>query len=129
LDDEQKVRKVVSDWLAATVVGDLEKIRSLVTEDVIFLSSASTSIRGRETFIDGQRDVFKHFRIDPKVDIQEVRVSGDMASCWTHLDILIIPVAGGASMKRSGYTLTVLRKNQAGEWQFWRDANLLDDAG
>ena len=33
--------------------------------------------------------------------------------------------AGKASITRSGYTLTILRKNEQGKWQIARDANML----
>jgi uncharacterized protein (TIGR02246 family) len=126
LDDEQKIRQVVADWMAATIAGDIDKIVPLMTDDVTFLIAGHPPIRGRDQFIATQREVFSHLRIEPKSDIQEIRVSGDLASCWTHLTANIIPAAG-APMKRSGYTLTVFCKNSEGNWQVWRDANLLTE--
>lgn len=32
---------------------------------------------------------------------------------------------GGAPLRRSGYTLTILRKEADGQWRLARDANLL----
>jgi len=127
LEEEQKIRQVIADWMTATVAGDLDKIRTLMTEDVVFLTSGNLPIRGRETFMKSQREVLSHVRIAPKSDIQEISISGDLAYCWNHLDVNIVPLSGGAPMKRTGYTLTVLRKNAAGQWQISRDANLLGE--
>lgn len=38
------------------------------------------------------------------------------------------PPGGGAAMRRSGYTLTILRKERDGRWRLARDANLLTAA-
>jgi ketosteroid isomerase-like protein len=35
------------------------------------------------------------------------------------------PSGGGTPMRRSGYTLTILRKEPDGRWVLARDANLL----
>jgi len=42
---------------------DLNKIETLMTEDVVFLFTGHEPIRGRKTFIDGQREMFKHVRV------------------------------------------------------------------
>jgi len=35
------------------------------------------------------------------------------------------PLQGGSIMRRSGYTLTILRKEPDGRWVLYRDANTL----
>ena len=41
------------------------------------------------------------------------------------LEMPITPAGGGAPVRRSGYTLTILRKRADGRWVIARDANLL----
>jgi uncharacterized protein (TIGR02246 family) len=125
--EERKIRKVIEDWMSATVAGDLEKIIPLMTEDVVFLTAGHPPMRGRDSFIATQREMLKHVCIKPESDIQEIRAEGNLGYCWNHLTVNIVPVNGGAPMKRTGFTLTVLRKNEAGRWQVWRDANLLGE--
>jgi ketosteroid isomerase-like protein len=38
------------------------------------------------------------------------------------------PPDGGTPVRRSGYTLSVLRKNADGQWVLARDANLLTES-
>jgi ketosteroid isomerase-like protein len=43
---------------------------------------------------------------------------------WTKLTVVVTPPSGGATIKRAGHTLTVLKKEH-GRWLLARDANLL----
>src|SRR5690349_2957502 len=87
-----------------------------------------TSGRGREGV---GKDVFaansanmKEFRIDGKSEIQELKILGDWAWMRTRLRVAVTP-PNGKEMVRSGYTLTILRKEPDGRWVLVRDANLL----
>jgi hypothetical protein len=64
------------------------------------------------------------FRIDGRSEIQEIKIIGDWAWCWTNLSIVVTPLAGGAPIKRAGNTLSIFQK-RAGKWLLYRDANLL----
>jgi ketosteroid isomerase-like protein len=61
---------------------------------------------------------------EAKSDIQEIEITGDRAYVWTRLAVTMTPKGGGASVKRAGHTLSILRK-QNGAWVIYRDANLL----
>ena len=56
-------------------------------------------------------------------EIQEVHVEGNLAYIVTQLSVDVTP-PGGPTTRRTGNTLSVLRK-QGGRWQLARDANLL----
>jgi ketosteroid isomerase-like protein len=49
---------------------------------------------------------------------------GEWAYCWTALTVVVTPRSGGAAMKRSGNTLSILKK-QNDQWLLFRDANML----
>jgi ketosteroid isomerase-like protein len=55
-------------------------------------------------------------------------VLGDWAYLRNHLTVTLTP-AGGEPVRRSGYTLTILRKQPSGNWVLFRDANLLAAVG
>jgi uncharacterized protein (TIGR02246 family) len=55
----------------------------------------------------------------------EIKVIGDWAYLRNHVTVTVTPGAGGAPMRRSGYTLTILTKKPDGAWVISRDANLL----
>jgi ketosteroid isomerase-like protein len=58
-------------------------------------------------------------------DVQEVEVSGNLAYCWSILNVEVSPVDGGDKIVRSGSALSILRKQADGAWVMVRDANLL----
>ena len=50
---------------------------------------------------------------------------GDWTYLRNRLTITMTPAGGEAMLKRSGYTLSILRKEKDGRWLLVRDANLL----
>jgi uncharacterized protein (TIGR02246 family) len=121
-DDERAIRSLVDIWLQASKVGDLATVLSLMTEDVVFM------VPGREPF---GKDAFaaaskamSDVRIEGTSDIREIEISGDWAYLRNHIRMTVTPPKA-ARVRRSGYTLTILRKGADGRWRIARDANLL----
>ena len=82
-------------------------------------------MRGRDRFVASLKAALAQIRIDATSEVQEVQIAGDLAYCWNHLEVTVTPLKGGEPGRRSGYTLTVLRKLSDGRWVISRDANLL----
>ena len=124
--DAQAIRDLVAKWLAASKAGDLTTQLGLMADDVLFL------VPGREPFgkaeFAGSSQAMKDVRIDGTSEIVELEVLGDRAWMRTRLEVSMTP-PGGAPMVRSGYTLSILRKEPDGRWVIARDANLLGPAG
>jgi uncharacterized protein (TIGR02246 family) len=120
-EDEKAIRNLVETWMAASKAGDIATVLDLMTDDVIFMVPDREPF-GRQAFA-AASDAMKNVRIDGKADIRELRVLGDWAYIRNYLEMTITP-DGGAPVKRSGWTLTILR-NEDGRWRLARDANLL----
>ena len=121
-DDERAIRNVVDTWLAASKAGDLDTVLSLMTDDVLFLTPGQAPF-GKEAFAkmsEGMKDV----KVDGTSDVQEVQVFGDIAYLRNALRI-VITMPDGKVARRSGQTLTILRKETDGRWRLVRDANLV----
>lgn len=121
-EDERAIRQVVETWMAASRASDTATVLSLMTEDVVFM------VPGREPF---GRAAFETAaappngaKIDGTNEIVEVQVLGDWAFTRNHID-LTVTAPNGETMQRSGYTLTLFRKEADGRWRLARDANLL----
>jgi len=125
MDDEQAIRGVYEEWHRATAAGDLPKLRELMAEDVVFLQPGQPLMRGRDAFGAQFQAALQRFRIESSGEIQEIKMAGDWAYCWTHLSVHLTPLNGGSAMRRSGYTLSIFRKKADGAWVLFRDANLL----
>jgi len=127
MNDEQQIRDLIATWLRVSAEGDISQILPLMAEDVVFLIPGQPPMRGREAFAASFAGWNGKFRLETDCEIQEIQVNGDLAYSWTKLSVTMTPLDGGAANGRSGYTLTVLRKNADGAWQIFRDANLLSD--
>jgi uncharacterized protein (TIGR02246 family) len=124
-DDERAIRELVERWTAATKAGDLPTVLSLMADDVIFMVPGQEPF-GKEAF-EAASEGSKNVRFDGKSDIREIRVLGDWAYMRSFLEVTMTPPDGGKPVRRSGYTLTILRKEADGRWVLARDANLLTE--
>jgi uncharacterized protein (TIGR02246 family) len=127
--DEQEIRDLVATWMAATRVGDIERVLDLMTDDVVFLTPGQAPMIGKAKFAAAAQGAPKEPapQFDGKSEIQEIRVFGDWAFIWTKLSVVTTPPGGAAPTKRSGHTLSILTK-QNGKWVLARDANMLAPA-
>jgi uncharacterized protein (TIGR02246 family) len=123
--DERAIRDLIARWHEATAAGDVDTILGLMSEDVVFLVAGKEPMKGRAVFGYGLRGLLKTHRVKSSGEIQELHVSGDLAYCWTYLEVLMTPLSGGAASARSGSTLSIFRKQPDGRWLLVRDANLL----
>lgn len=120
-DDKTAIRALIATWMEASKNGDTETVLGLMTDDVVFMVAGRAPF-GKAEFAAasaGQKDM----KIEGDAEVKEVEVAGDWAWCRTFLRIAIT-MPDGKTMRRSGYTLTVLKKI-GGKWQLARDANLL----
>jgi uncharacterized protein (TIGR02246 family) len=121
-DDERAIRDLVADWMAASKAGDTEKVLSLMADDVLFTVAGQEPF-GKEAFramSENRKDV----QMEGAAEIRELEVRGDWAWLRNYIDITITP-PGGKPVRRSGYTLSILRKEPDGKWLLVRDANLV----
>lgn len=121
-DDERAIRNLVQTWMDASKAGDTATVLGLMADDVVFMVPGYEPF-GRQAFATasaGQSDM----RIDGTSEIRELEVLGDWAFLRNHIDITVTPPVG-QKVRRTGWTLTILKKQPDGRWLLARDANLL----
>ena len=121
-DDERAIRELVDRWMDASRRGDTASVLELMTDDVVFMTP------GREPFGKGEfratSDSMRDVEIDGRAEIVEIEVLGDQAWIRNRIDLTLMP-SGGEPLRRSGYTLTILKRCEDGRWRLFRDANLV----
>ncbi|HMI54129.1 MAG TPA: SgcJ/EcaC family oxidoreductase [Candidatus Saccharimonadales bacterium] len=122
-ENERAIRELIESWMKASSEGDLPKILSLMSDDVVFLRAGHPPMRGKQAFADSLKNM-EGMKIEGQSEIQEIHVAGELAYAWTNLTVRVTPPSG-AAMKRSGHTLTVSQKQSGGRWVLLRDANML----
>ena len=120
--DERAIRELVDTWMKASRAGDNETVLSLMSDDVIFMVPGREPF-GKQTFAANSRSM-DGVNLEGSADIREIKVLGDWAYLRNFIEITITP-PGGAPVRRSGFTLTILRKEPDGRWVLARDANLV----
>jgi uncharacterized protein (TIGR02246 family) len=120
--DEHAIRELIATWMAATKAGDIPKVLSLMADDVLFLVPGQRPF-GKEAFAAASRGM-TGTRIDGSSNIEEIQVLGDWAFSRNHLTLTITP-PNGKAVRRTGYTLSLFRREPTGAWVLARDANLL----
>ena len=120
--DERAIRELVDTWMKASRAGDTETVLSLMSDDVIFMVPGREPF-GKQAFAANSRSM-DGVRLEGSADIRELKVLGDWAYLRNFIEITITP-AGGTPIHRSGFTLTILRKEPDGRWLLARDANLV----
>jgi uncharacterized protein (TIGR02246 family) len=121
--DEHAIRELVDTWMKASRAGDTATVLSLMSDDVIFMVPGREPF-GKEAFAATSQST-KGFCLEGSADIRELRVLGDWAYLRNFIEITVT-LPGGAPVRRSGYALTILRKESDGRWRLTRDANLVN---
>ena len=124
--DERAIRDLIATWLRASAAGDNDTVLGLMADDVIFLVAGRPPF-GKAEFAASSNALSTH-RIEASSDVREVVVSGDLAYARSQLTVTMTPLAGGASVRRSGPVLSIFRRTPDGRWLMTRDANLLTTA-
>jgi uncharacterized protein (TIGR02246 family) len=121
-EDEQAIRAWVDGWMTASRAGDVGTVLSLMADDVIFMVPGRPPF-GKEAFRAASEGM-KGVQLDGQARIEELQVMGDWAYLRSYIEITLTPLSGTA-VRRSGFTLTILRKETDGQWRLARDANLV----
>jgi len=121
-EDEKAIRDLIATWMAATKSGDIETVLSLMTDDVVFMVPGQEPF-GKKEFAAASKEM-SGMHLEGTSEILELQVLGDWAFIRTHIDMTITPPAQDP-VRRSGKTLSLLRKDSDGRWRLARDANLL----
>lgn len=124
-DDNQAIRKLTEDWLAAVRTKDIARLKNMVTEDVIFLPRGLPRIRGKQAVEAMYNSFFPQFTsIEQTVSIEEVMVAGDWAFAWGTERLVLVPKTAGASpIQMEGKGMSIMRRQPDGSWRFARGIN------
>ena len=120
--DEQAIRQLQQDWMAATRAGEGAKVLALMTDDAVFLTPGRPPF-GKAAFAQAA-EAGSQMKFDGAAVFEEVVIVGDVAYARGKVELEVTP-PGGEPRKLAGYTLTVFRKQPDGRWLLARDANFV----
>src|SRR5207237_2653281 len=95
--DERAIREVHSTWIDAVNAGDLDRLLTLMADDVVFLNPGREPF-GRDGFSPGFSAAHEQSRIRCISELEEVVVVGEVAYTWSRDSLSVTPHAGGEAM-------------------------------
>ncbi|HEY4354811.1 MAG TPA: SgcJ/EcaC family oxidoreductase [Acidobacteriaceae bacterium] len=122
--DEQAIRAVIAQWLAASTAGDYAALEPLMAPDVVFLTAGNEPF-GREQFREGFTHIVSTMRLEGTSDVREIEILGDVAYVWSYVSVRLVPVSGDVHAERKGHVMSLYRRDPSAGWVLWRDANLM----
>jgi uncharacterized protein (TIGR02246 family) len=122
--DEGAIRELHSSWIDAVNAGDLPRLLTLMTDDVLFLNPGKEPV-GRREFPNGFLIGHQRFWIHCVSEIEEVAVFGEVAYTRCRDSLSVKPRSGGEAMELAGHRITIYRKQADGVWLLSRDAHTL----
>ncbi len=122
--DERQIREMHSTWIEAVNAGDLVRLLTLMTDDVVFLNPGQSPF-GRDGFSANFAAAHQKDRIRCISELEEAVVGGEVAYTRSRDALSVTPRAGGETMQLVGHRITVYRKQPEGRWLLARDAHTL----
>jgi uncharacterized protein (TIGR02246 family) len=126
--DEREIHELHSTWIHAVNAGDLDRLLSLVADDVVFLNPGRAPL-GRDGFLSACSAAHQQLRLHCESELEEVVVVGEVAYTRSRDVLVVTPRAGGETTRLAGYRITIYRKQPGGRWRLARDVHTLSPAG
>ena len=122
--NEQAIRALHADWMEAVNAGDIARLLSLMTEDVVFLNPGRAPF-GREGFPAGFLAAHQKYSIHCHSALEEIEVVGTLAYTLCRDALSLTPRTGGKQAKLAGHRITIYRQQPDGRWLLARDVHTL----
>src|SRR5436853_2243463 len=100
--DERAIRELHATWIDAVNAGDLDRLLSLMADDVAFLNPGQAPF-GRDGFSTGFSAAHQQAQIRCASELEEVVVVGEVAYTRSRDSLSVIPRAGGKAMQMAGH--------------------------
>jgi uncharacterized protein (TIGR02246 family) len=113
-------------WLDAIKTGDVEKLATLVTDDVVVVHGTGRCLRGRDELKMNFRSAFEAFSIEQNASTAGLVVRGNWALEIADIETKLTPRSGGERTLFHSTTVTALNRQPDGSWKVGRVLGVLD---
>jgi len=122
--NEQEIYAVHSTWIDAVNAGDLDRLLTLMTDDVVFINPDQEPF-GRDGFSSVFSAAQQQVRVYCTSELEEVVVVGEVAYTRSRDAVSVTSRSGGETTQLAGHRMTIYRKQPGGRWLLARDAHTL----
>ena len=119
--DLELLRRVHDAWIAAYTAGNVDALQRFYSEQTILMPDGRPTFRGWEQIRAFFAPGFERFAYQATADLQQLDVSGDLASAKGIVTVTLKPKAGGESVSRALRYLIVFRRVGPDDWRIQMD--------
>jgi len=113
-------------WLDAVRAGDVERLASLVTDDVVVVHANGRCVRGRDELKKDFLNAFERFTIEQTVSSAEGVFRGRWAFEIAEVKSTLTPVGGGEAFHGASTTIVALARQPDRSWKIGRVVGMID---
>jgi uncharacterized protein (TIGR02246 family) len=113
-------------WLDAIRDGDVERLATLVTDDVVIVHGSGRCVRGRDELKMDFRNAFAACSIEQRASTAGLVVRGSWALEIADMETKLTPRSGGEGTLFYSTTVTALSRQPDGAWKVGRVLGVLD---
>jgi uncharacterized protein (TIGR02246 family) len=123
---EASIAAVRESWLDALRAGHVERLDTLVTDDVVVVHGTGRCVSGREELMADFRNAFEAFSIEQNVSPVELVVRESWALEIADVETKLTPRTGEEQTVFHSTTVTALKRQSDGSWKVGRVLGVLD---
>jgi uncharacterized protein (TIGR02246 family) len=119
-EDRAAIRRLGEEWSAAMRAKDVDRLLTLVTDDVVIMPSNMPSVVGKNAVGEMLRAFFACFLVDRTITPEEVQVGGDRAFARWRDSLTLRLISGGPPISVQARGVSILHRDTDGTWRFAR---------
>jgi uncharacterized protein (TIGR02246 family) len=119
-DAIREIIQVRDAWIAAVKAKDINRLISLLTDDIIMMHPNRPAVMGKDANRTDLLAALEKFNIDQTVVSDEVAVAEEWAFDRSRATTTLTPVSGGNAITVRSKSVTILRRQADGSWRIAR---------
>jgi uncharacterized protein (TIGR02246 family) len=113
-------------WLDAIRAADVERLATLITDDIVVIHGTGRCVQGRDEFKMDLRNAFEAFFVEQNTSTAGLIVRGSWALEIADVETKLTPRTGEEQTVFHSTTVTALNRQPDGSWKVGRVLGVLD---
>lgn len=119
--DAEAIMMLLAEYDAAATAGNVDPVMALYADDAVSMPPDAPARTGKDEIRAAFVAVLEENTIQLTSQVDEVRVSGDLAFLRVAYDETVTPKAVGEPTQLHGKWLVILERQPDGSWKWWRE--------
>jgi ketosteroid isomerase-like protein len=115
--DKEAIKAWYDQKTITTNAGDIDGLKVLFTDDVIFMVPNGPLWKGWEAYFEWAKPYFDEVNMEETITYEEIGVDGDLAFIRTSFTVKSTPKAGGESTMMIGKAIWIFKRQSDGSWK------------